>query len=69
MQEELSAEEQLQVLQSSGDPAMAAAVKAAFMDMQPVKRHMLLNGRCILEGLTRISRSWSGTVYQLKLTG
>ena len=66
MQELLSVAEQLQMMQSSA--TAANIVKEVFVEGAPVKRMALLYAKVNLEGLEKVSRDLTGTIYELKLS-
>ena len=66
LQEQLSVKEQLHMMQSSA--GAANVVKDVFVEGQPVKRIALLHSKVHLEGLERVSRDLTGTIYELKLS-
>ncbi len=48
--------------------AAANVVKEVFVEGAPVKRMALLRAKVNLEGLERVSRDLTGTIYELKLS-
>ena len=66
VQEQLDRSEQMQMMQSSSDAA--SVVTEAFVEGNPVKRISLLNANIDLEGLERVGRDLTGTIYELKLS-
>ena len=66
LQEQLNVSEQLQMMRSSS--AAASVVKEVFVEGAPVKRMALLHAKVNLEGLERVSRDLTGTIYELKLS-
>ncbi|KAK9811392.1 hypothetical protein WJX72_003160 [[Myrmecia] bisecta] len=64
-QEPMSIQEQMRVMQRGGHAGKL--VQAAFVDMKPLRRGALLESRCHLEGLTRVSRERTATIYELSL--
>ena len=58
--------EQLQMMQSSA--TAANLVKEVFVEGAHVKRMALLYAKVNLEGLERVSRDLTGTIYELKLS-
>ncbi|KAL0037338.1 hypothetical protein WJX79_002876 [Trebouxia sp. C0005] len=65
-QEVLSVSDQLQMMHSSS--GAANVVKEVFVEGAPVKRMALLRAKVNLEGLERVSRDLTGTIYELKLS-
>lgn len=65
LQEDLSQKEQLDMMQISS--SAASVVKDVFLKGDSVKRVALLHAKVNLEGLERVSRNLSGTVYELQL--
>ncbi len=66
LQEVLSVSDQLQMMHSSS--GAANVVKEVFVEGAPVKRVALLRAKVNLEGLERVSRDLTGTIYELKLS-
>lgn len=66
LQEQLNVSEQLQMMRSSS--GAASVVKEVFVEGAPVKRIALLHAKVNLEGLERVSRDLTGTIYELKLS-
>ena len=58
--------EQLRMMQSSA--TAANIVKEVFIEGVPVKRMALLHAKVNVEGLERVSRDLTGTIYELKLS-
>ncbi|DBA82718.1 TPA: hypothetical protein ACH3X1_006950 [Trebouxia sp. C0004] len=65
-QEVLSVSDQLQMMHSSS--GAANVVKEVFVEGAPVKHMALLGAKVNLEGLERVSRDLTGTIYELKLS-
>ncbi|KAL0052588.1 hypothetical protein WJX82_004383 [Trebouxia sp. C0006] len=65
-QEVLSVSDQLQMMHSGS--GAANVVKEVFVEGAPVKRMALLRAKVNLEGLERVSRDLTGTIYELKLS-
>lgn len=61
----LAPDEQMTLMRGSGPAALA--VRAAFVDMQPLPRRQLLGSRCSFEGLFKVQRDGHGTIYELRL--
>ena len=51
-----------------GSIAAARVVKEVFVEGMPVKRLSLLHSKVNMEGLERVSRDLTGTIYELKLS-
>ena len=66
LQEVLSVSDQLQMMHSSS--GAANVVNEVFVEGAPVKRMALLHAKVNLEGLERVSRDLTGTIYELKLS-
>lgn len=66
VQERLDVSEQMQMMRSS--LRAASVVKEVFVEGMPVKRLSLLHSKVNVEGLERVSRNLTGTIYELKLS-
>lgn len=66
MQEQLGVPEQMQMMRNNS--SAASVVKEVFVEGQPVKRLSLLHSKINLEGLERVSRDLTSTIYELKLS-
>lgn len=67
MQEDLSVSEQLQMLQTSR--YAAEVLEEVFIEGASVRRLALMGSKINLEGLERVSRDLTGTIYEAKLSG
>ena len=66
IQEQLDVSEQMQMMK--GSVGAASVVKEVFVEGMPVKRLSLLHSKVNVEGLERVSRDLTGTIYELKLS-
>lgn len=56
----------MQMMQRSS--GAADVMKEVFVEGMPVKRLSLLHAKVNVEGLERVSRELTGTIYELKLS-
>ena len=66
LQEDLSIAEQLQLLQRSRHAA--EVLEDAFVEGATVKRLALMGSKTSFEGLERVSRDLTGTIYEARLS-